>query len=84
MITRNHNPPINHARFKLLIKDMIFEKQQPQLELTGTEVNLWYNHPTLPKRLCHRMGMFKTNHFARQFFYELEDLTALVHKEWGL
>lgn len=84
MITRNHNPRISKAEFKRIIKEMLFEGQNPCLEQTGTEINLWYNHPVLPKRLCHRMAMFKTRHYASEFMEELAEIMETTRKEWGL
>ena len=84
MITKNHNPYINKTHFKHIIKEMLFEGQNPVLEQSGTEINLYYNHPVLPKRLCHRMGMFRTQHFCAQYLEELADIMETVRKEWGL
>lgn len=84
MITKNHNPYIAKREFKRIIKEMLFEGQDPVLEQAGTEINLHYNHPVLPKRLCHRMGMFRTQHFCAQYLEELADIMETTRKEWGL
>lgn len=84
MITKNHNPYISKREFKRIVKEMLFEGQEPVLKQTGTEINLYYNHPVLPKRLCHRMGMFRTPHFCAEYMEELADIMETVRTEWGL
>lgn len=83
MITRSFNR-VPKRYFKEMITRMVLAGQDPQLEQSNTEVNLWYNHPELPKRMCHRMGMFKTRHYCSEYLEELSDIIELVRKENGL
>lgn len=84
MITKNHNPYISDVNFKRIIREMLLESQEPCLEQTSTEVNLWYNHPVYPKRLCHRMGMFRTIQQASNFVDRLYEIMETQRKELGL
>lgn len=84
MILRNYNPYISKKEFRRIIRILILEGQQPCMEQQNTELNIWYNHPTLPQRNCHRLGMFRTKHFCGQFMEELEEIMETVRTELGL
>lgn len=82
MIVKQHLKPIALPAFKKMIKEVLFEKLQPTIVQEGTEVNLYYNHPTECKRMVARMGWFRTTHYAGQFALDLLEAMETVQKEW--
>lgn len=84
MILRNYNPCISYKEFKRVIKDLLMEGQNPCLEQSGTEVTIWYNHPKLSKRLCHRMGLFTNQKSAITFANRIWDILEVTKVECGL
>lgn len=81
MRVKNYQTPITKTEFKLIIKKLFIKGQEPEIELSGYEINISYNHPIAIRRCYSRLAMYKTNYCAAVQFAELAEIYELIKAE---